>query len=399
MTEDYIEQFLDYTSAYESPTEFFHWAMLTGIGAALRDNCYLLLGDSRFYPNLYTLIIAKPAMRKAKPLNSTVELLKHIDNTKIIEGRTSIQAVIQRLGETERRKNGIIVSGASGFIFSEEISAMFTDDDANIPVLTDLYDFKSSYTSSLVTRGTTRLTNVVVSLLGASNEELLKPIFNSRAIYGGLLSRCLIVYGDKVRHRNSLMFMESAKFDPSELQKGMRNISNLKGFFKLTVEAAKYYDAWYNEVCPNLEKSAGITGAEGRVHVNVLKVAMLLCVSRKCNLVVDIEDIQKAISNVQSLFVNYRRLTLGSGKSKDADPNVKVLQTLWEAPGHKLTRRELMSKIWADVSEDQLDSVLRTFVTGGLVEMKGEDNTQTLTLAKIAIEHFTAKGATAPTKI
>lgn len=392
MAKDYIQQFLDYTAAYESPTEFFYWAMLTGIGAALRDNCYLLLGDSRFYPNIYTLIIAKPAMRKAKPLNSTVELLKHIDNTKIIEGRTSIQAVIMRLGETERRKNGVTVSGASGFIFSEEISAMFTDDDANIPVLTDLYDFKSSYTSSLVTRGTTRLTNVVVSLLGASNEELLKPIFNSRAIYGGLLSRCLIVYGDKVRHRNSLMFMEDAKFNPSELQKGMRNIAALKGFFKLTVEAAKYYDEWYNEVCPTLEKSAGITGAEGRVHVNVLKVAMLLSVSRKCNLLVDIEDIQKAISNVQSLFVNYKRLTLGSGKSKDAEPNVKVLQTLWEAEGHTLTRRELVAKIWGDVSEDQLDSVLRTFVTGGLVEMKGDNNTQRLTLAKVAIEHFTSKG-------
>lgn len=390
---DYITQFLEYTSAYESPTEFFYWSMLTGIGACLRDNCYLLLGDSRFYPNLYTLIIARPAMRKAKPLNSTIELLKHVDNTKIIEGRTSIQAVIQRLGEVERKKNGASIAGASGFIFSEEISAMFTDDDANIPVLTDLYDFKSSYTSSLVSRGTTKLTNVVVSLLGASNEELLKPIFNSRAIYGGLLSRCLIVYGDKVRHRNSLMFMESAKFDPKELQKGIRNISMLKGFFKLTVEAAKHYDQWYNEVCPGLEKSAGITGAEGRVHINVLKVAMLICVSRKCTLLVDLEDIENAIYQVQSLFVNYKRLTLGSGKSKDADPQVKVLETLWKAPAHQLTRRELMAVIWADVSDDVLTNVLQTLGTAGLVNLIAEGDVQHLQLTKTAIDYFSTKGA------
>ncbi len=365
--------------------------MLTGIGAALRDNCYLLLGDSRFYPNIYTLIIAKPAMRKAKPLNSTIELLKFVDNTKIIEGRTSIQAVIGRLGETERKKNGVTVAGASGFIYSEEISAMFTDDDANIPILTDLYDFKSTYTSSLVTRGTTKLTNVVVSLLGASNEELLKPIFNSRAIYGGLLSRCLIVYGDKVRHRNSLMYMESKNFDPTHLQNGMRNISNLKGFFKLTNEAKKEFDEWYHEVCPGLEKSAGITGAEGRVHVNVLKVAMLLCVSRKCSCLIDIEDIQRAITDVQALFVNYRRLTLGSGKSKDSDPQVRVLETLWKAERHLLTRRDLMAQIWSDVSSETLDSILRTFKESGLVEMSVIEDKEIIKLGNEAIKHFSDK--------
>jgi hypothetical protein len=386
---DYIQQFLEYTKLYESPTEFFYWAILTGIAATLRDNAYLLLGDSRFYPNLYTLIIAKPAMRKAKPLNSTIELMKHVSNTKIIEGRTSIQAVIQRLGETERMKNGITIAGASGFIFSEEISAMFTDDDANIPVLTDLYDYKSSYTSSLVSRGTTRLTNVVVSLLGASNEELLKPIFNSRAIYGGLLSRCLIVYGDKVRHRNSLMFMDGVKFDPSGLQKSLQAISTLRGYFKLNLEAAQWYDQWYNEVCPTLEKSAGVTGAEGRIHVNVLKVAMCLAVSRTCKLTVELEDVQKAIADVQSLFINYRRLTLGSGKSKDADPQATVLEALWKTQGYKLTRNELMAKIWADVSDETLDSVLRTLVTAGVLAMTGGD-AQYIELTPKTIEFFTA---------
>src|SRR4051812_42124376 len=118
---DYIQDFIDYTSAYESPTDFFYWSALAGVSAVLRDSCYLMLGDTKLFPNIYVLIVANPAMRKAKPLNSTVELVKHVENTKIIEGRTSIQAVIQRLGDIERRKNGQSITGASGFIFSEEI--------------------------------------------------------------------------------------------------------------------------------------------------------------------------------------------------------------------------------------------------------------------------------------
>lgn len=392
MTNDgFVNSFLDYTKAYESPTEFFYWSAVAGVSAVLRDNAYMLLGDTRLYPNLYVLIVANPAMRKAKPLNSIIELVKSVENTKIIEGRTSIQAVIQRLGEVERQKNGTALSGASGIIFSEELSAMLTEDDANIPVLTDLYDFKSSYTSSLVSRGTTRLTNVVVTLLGASNEELLKPVFNSRAIYGGLLSRCLIVYGDKVRHRNSLMYEDAASYDPTYLKKSIASISKLKGLFQITDDARKYYHTWYNEVCPNLEKTASKTGAEGRIHVNVLKLAMVLAVSRKQVLEVDLEDVEEAIRKCQELFVNYRRLTLGSGKSKDADPQVTVLKILWEAPGHTLTRRELMARAWADISDTTLDEVSRTLLTAGLVsitESKDKGGTQTFKLTDESIAYF-----------
>jgi hypothetical protein len=95
---DFIQQFIDYTAAYESPTDFFWWAAATGIGAILRDNCYIVLGDTKVYPNIYTLIIARPAMRKAKPLNSIIELVKTVNNTKVIEGRTSIQASYTKIG-------------------------------------------------------------------------------------------------------------------------------------------------------------------------------------------------------------------------------------------------------------------------------------------------------------
>lgn len=328
-------------------------------------------------------------MRKAKPLNSTVELVKYANNTKIVEGRTSIQAVIQRLGEIERLKDGRSITGASGLIFSEEISAMFTEDDANIPVLTDIYDFKSSYTSSLVSRGTTRLTNVVVSLLGASNEELLKPIFNNKAIYGGLLSRCLIVYGDKVRHRNSLMYEDPKRYDPNPLYTSINKIKSLKGIFKITDEGRKFYDEWYNKTCPELEKSAGNTGAEGRVHTNVLKLAMVLCVADTGSLQIEKRHIEVAISQIQSLFVNYRRLTLGSGKSKEAEPAVIMLKILWESPNYTASRQDIMYRAWAEMSDSVCDEVTKTLLSAGLINtFEDKKNMMHYKLTQASIDHF-----------
>lgn len=369
----FIEDFLEYNSKYESPTDFFYWAAVGGVSATLRDNCYLLLADTKIYPNMFILIIGKPAMRKAKPLNSILELCKTINNTKIIEGRTSIQAIIQRLSEVERHKDGKSVIGASGIIYSEEISAMLTEDDANIPVLGDLYDYKTSYTSTLISRGTQKLTNVVVTLLGASNEELLKPVFNNRAIYGGLLSRCIIVYGDKVRHRNSLMFEDPRRYDPSGLKKSLLEISNLRGVVRMTDEAKTYYDDWYHNVCPSLEGKSNNTGAEGRIHTNILKLAIILSASEYRKLEIDIPILERAISKIQSLFVNYKRLTLGAGKSKDADSKVLFLKLLWEAGQEKnytLSRMEIIYKSWGDMSSEELDAVERNLLEGGLISIK-----------------------------
>ena len=390
---DFIQSFLDYTAAYESPTEFFYWAAIAGIGAVLRNNCYLLLGDTRIYPNLYVLIIARPAMRKAKPLNSIIELVKGCNNTKVIEGRTSIQAVIQRLGEIERLKDGKSIAGASGIVFSEEISAMFTEDDANIPVLTDLYDYKPSYTSALVSRGTSRLTDVVVSLLGASNEELLRPVFNNRAIYGGLLSRCLIIYGDKVRHRNSLMWEDPRKYNPEGLRRTIHAISQLRGIFKITDDAKHYYDDWYTNVCPTLEHRANNTGAEGRIHTNVLKVAMILAVSEYQELRLDIPIIDKAIEKVLSLFTNYKRLTLGSGKSKDADSKLIFMRQLWEAGSMKnysLNRRELVSRTFMDMTSEEMDVIERNLLEGDIIKVEDGKAVKRYFLTTSAIEFFEA---------
>jgi hypothetical protein len=169
----------------------------------------------------------------------------------------------------------------------------------------------------------------------------------------------------------------------------MIEISKLKGFFQLTEEAKEYYDTWYHKVCPELEKRGGATGADGRIHTNVLKIAMITAVAARCELRVTVSDIKVAIENVQTLFVNYKRLTMGSGKSKEAEPAVGVLRALWDSEDYTLTRKELLYRCWADVSNETLDLVQRTLEGAGLVKIiKYKDSSEAFQLTERAIKDF-----------
>ncbi len=94
---NFLELYLKYTEGFESPTSFFRWSAIATVAATLRDNCYRKMGgdDDRLYPNLYVLTLADSSMhRKAKPTGIAGDLVAAVGNTKLVRGRTSIQALL-----------------------------------------------------------------------------------------------------------------------------------------------------------------------------------------------------------------------------------------------------------------------------------------------------------------
>jgi hypothetical protein len=115
-------------------------------------------------------------------------LIKAANNTKVIEGSASIQAVVKSLGnyETGGKK------GASCILYSEELSSFYIKDQSTNELLTDLWDYHEVWERNLISWSAS-LKNVCLSLFAASNEILLKGIFDDRALYGGLLSRTILI--------------------------------------------------------------------------------------------------------------------------------------------------------------------------------------------------------------
>ena len=204
--ENFINAYLKHTEMYESSTAFWRWSAIATIAAVLRDNVYWKIGEDRTYPNIYVLLLAvSGAHRKGKPIRTALGLVEKIGGTKVISGRTSVQAIFEEMMISETDPvTGKMSKGGAATLFAEELAAGIVSDEQGVGILTDIYDYKLNFKVNLVSRGRRKIESMVFSLLAGSNEDLLKGVYTSTAINGGLLARTFLITPDEFRKSNSL---------------------------------------------------------------------------------------------------------------------------------------------------------------------------------------------------
>ena len=367
----FITNYLEHTKQYESPTSFWKWSAYACIAAVLRDNCFYQQGDDRLYPNIYVLLIADSAVqRKDRPVRMVERLVQKTNNTKVINGRSSIQGILDELakGETDK-KTGKILKGGSAIWLAPEMSAGIVSDPDAIKILTDIYSFREKYDSRLRTQANFSIKNICFSFMAASNEELLRDVYDIKATMGGLLGRTFLVAPNEFRPGNSLF---NLKIDQSfnALLDELHKVAQLEGEFDFRADAMKAYDEWYLPFRSSYEKKADKSGISGRIHTSVLKLAMVLAVAENFELIIRKEHIVKAIDECSELIPNYTKFVMSSGKSSLAEIATLFLSALNDAEGHILGRKTILQKFWniLDQGAETLDKVITTLEQAGMVE-------------------------------
>ena len=388
---DFIKSFLQYTEHYESPTAFWKWSAYATIAAILRDSIYISQMDKKLYPNIYVLIMADSAVqRKDLPVELSTLFVSKISNTKVINGRSSIQAILDELAKAGHNDQGIMLKGGSALFSASELSANIVNDPEAINILTDIYGFKENYVSRLRSGGF-HIKNVCFTMLAASNKELLIPFFDNKAVYGGLLGRTFLILPDEFRAGNSLWNTHKRPFEFEDLLKMLANIAMLRGEMYVEESAKAEYDNWYLPFRKSYEKKPDKSGVAGRIHTSVLKVAMINAVNQTLELVLRKTHIEEAINDCLQLMNNYSQLTMSSGKSPNAEVGAIILTEIIEAPDHTLSKRKLLQKHWNDFDNETMDKVINTLVTAGFVMQSVENNDIVYKLTQLGIDRMVVK--------
>lgn len=373
MSETWLELLLRSTDELESPKSFWMWSALATIAAIVKDNVYLDRGGAfKQYPNIYVMLLARSGLRKGPPINLAKRLVTKVNNTRIINGRSSIQAILKEMGTATTSPGGKVNAKADAFILASEMSASFVDDKATMDILTDLYDriYNEGEWKSLLKLETFTLKDPIISMLLGTNEPHFKNFFQEKDVHGGFIGRMFVIAEYKKHRTNSLIDDLENPLVVETLLPHLKALSMLKGpFASLSkTEAGMLYNKWYTELDEVYDRVEDKTGTLERIGESVIKVAMLLSLARSTDLVISIEDMIQAISACQRLVGNIRRQTLSQGSKQNfAEQKTLIIEELMTRETHEISQEQLLKKYWMHFNIDQLTIIMQSFDLAKLI--------------------------------
>lgn len=401
----FVKAFLEYSKDFESPSAFWRWSAYVSIASILRDHVYLAAGSKRLYPNIYVLFLAPSGYRKGPPVEDSEKLIKMIANTKVISGRASIQGVLDELARTETNaKSGKMVQGGAAIFYAPELAAGIVKDDAAIAILTDIYDGKNDFTSVLRHSPKFRVDRIVFSSLWASNEDMVKGLFNVQANQGGLLARTVLVVPDEQRPPNSLWTTPEQAKEFEECMKNLagmlreilgvytkNNTRDVKDMALTASERARFeYDRWYIPFRKKHMVQGDKGGVAGRIHTTIKKVAIILAAD-EMSLVIEQRHMEEAINQCISLLPNYNAFLM-SGSTPNTEVGAVIVKYLNAADQYKLSRRELLDHLWMDFTGEIIDGMLTTLEGAGVISIAASGSSIAYQLTKRTIERLNGRG-------
>lgn len=386
----------------ESPISFWRWSAIAAISAVVKDQIWINRQIYNLYPNVYIMLHAESGLKKGPPISMAKQLVKIVNNTRIISGRSSIQGILKDLGTAYTQPGGKIVNKSVAFICSSELSSSIVEDKVATKILTDLYDrqYNVGEWRSLLKMETFQLKDPTITMLTATNEAMSEDFFTRSAITGGYFARTFIVYERETQSLNSLTYPLSNPPNYIKSAEYLKEIAKLSGEFhpiaslEKTDEykfkeirqgreiwfnsAGKMYEDWYHSFRYMIKEQEvkDDTGTLNRFGDSVLKVAMLLSLANEPKLIISEEAMSEAITECEKLVGNVRKTTLGKqGISDTSAIKSLIIIELLGRENHQISRTMLMKKFWMHYgSPIEFDELMQSFDASGMIKTNSIGN-------------------------
>jgi hypothetical protein len=398
----WIDTVVEQHKEFESPLNFWRWAAIASISAVVKDNVYLSQHMFNMYANIYVMFHADSGMKKGPPVNLAKRLVSKVGNTRVISGRSSIQGILKEMSQGESKPGQPVSKKAVAFICSSELSSSIVEDKVATTILTDLYDrnYNADQWKSLLKMESFDLKDPTISMLTATNESHSSDFFTRKDVSGGYFARTFIIHEREENRVNSLLVAPEVLPDYDGLAAYLKELAQLNGPFmalgsreesdyhKVKIKnaykdidyfytpAGALYENWYREFASARKNIKDGTGTLNRFGSSVLKVAMLLSLAEKPDLIISEEAMRTAINMCEQLVGNVRKVTIGrdSTEGTNAERKILLLNELFYAPEHKLTRADLHRKFWMQGTVAEWDDCIKSLVEAEIMNIGQEGN-------------------------
>lgn len=414
----WLDKLLEQHSELESPTSFWLWSGMAAISAVLKDSVYMHRQIHNLYPNIYVMLHADSGLKKGPPISMAKQLVKGVGNTRVISGRSSIQGILKELGTAQTQPGGKVNAKSTAFICSSELTSSLVEDKVATDILTDLYDrqYNIGEWRSLLKAESFNLKDPTISMLTATNEAHSTDFFGKKDIHGGYFARTFVASEHKRNRANSLLvpLLNPPKYEESI--EYLKEMSKIAGPFRplgsreeteecahpymdmetqemcYFTDAGLVYQKWYEGFMENMSRpeSKDDTGTLNRFGDSVLKVAMILSLSRSLELYIDEASMRKAIEHCEKLVGNVRHMTYGQkGLSEAKGLKQLIINEIWARPNYQISRALLLKIMWSHYKEaNEIDEIMQSFDAAGMIKTESIGNQIIYVMPEVQIQEY-----------
>lgn len=377
MTDNWVTSLTDENKFVETPESWIWWSLLCCISAAAGNNYFLttLKGNLIYKPNLYVMLLGESGLGKGYPVNLAKRLVMQAKATRVIAGRSSIQGILKELATTRTLEGQAPIQDSRGFIVNGELSTAIIADPDSLTILTDLYDgnYNAEWTNLLKGDGAEKLKFPYITALFGSSPAHFYDSIPQVNIDGGYIGRNLIVYEEKRSKNVDLLDNESPDIDKFETYivpkfvPHLEHISKHKGQLVPNESARFLFNSWRKKWRDSQKPDK--TGFLNRIPDHVLKVAMCLCLADwEYTGEITEKHLTEAIDRVTNLIYANQKTVSGRGPDPLSIATKSTIDHLLAAPDQRLTKKQLLWKLYGAANTFILDQVLDNLAEMGWIK-------------------------------
>lgn len=263
MSDNFISDYLFYTSGTESPREFHLWSALTLLSTVLGNRCRMNLGVGDgyshlwIYPNLMTALVGPMGMRKSSATNPVLDILTEFFPDKAVTPNCDTREAITKWWASEKAEasyytpDGLKISYKPLFFHIHEIEQFISvNPEGMISFLTDASDKYAAYKVRTKNQGEDYILKPYATMLACATTDYIGKMMKKGLLSGGIARRILWVVKDNFKRK------ANPNVPPGGIEARMRFIKHLqlvteKVYGDFTWDSLKsqtYYDDWYESI-------------------------------------------------------------------------------------------------------------------------------------------------------
>lgn len=366
--DSWLMAYAEYTEENEAPEVFHLGVALTTLAGAVRRNVMVVHPFYTVHTNMYVVLVGPPGRtRKSTALRIGQNLLRQVPMAKFTTSATSPEALIKQLAALHAQPHQSLTA------FSLEFSSFLgRDPHGMVDFLTDIWDCNPDWEKQTIARDLEKIPKPWFSLAAGTTRQWMGENLSSTAVEGGFVSRSLFLYANEPKCLNALPEMTPRMKELKGLLiNDLIHISHLEGEFKFAPAAEAWYKMWYENpkrFPPHMDPRT--EGYYSRKHTHLVKIAMLISLSRKDELVLELDDLQEALTLLEGLEPGMDKAFVTVGKNIYNTDIERIAGQIASTAQSGISIKELLRSNIHAMDKKLLIEILDNLVAMGLVLKK-----------------------------